>query len=292
MKDRKKDKTFGSGLTRRQLFSAAGAATASVALAGAGGFVSGRASLDEKIRDLEGDKRFAEGVNALYSFANPLYTEEFNQDEAFRHLTQSIALVQAGKNEAGQDIMSTGVLIGDYVLCTHHGIEAIIKPGKEFSDVDKDELVRRGDDTYGFRFVDVDPGNDLALLHISSHGYFSPAKITRTSDELRVRREIRVLGTRPDRTIYNQIGKITHVGAIKDPITGKTYTNKFVTDAYAKEGLSGSALADPNGSLLGVVQRKTLPEERAIGVGWDIIRPFLLKAAAKESQRILQYKRV
>lgn len=288
----KTDKFNRIDLTRRQLFGAAGAAVASVALAGTGGFVGGRTSLDERIRNLEGYRRDAEAINALYSFANPHYTEEFNPDEAFRHLTQSIALVKAGKNGSGQEIMSTGVLIGDYVLCTHHGIEAIVKPGKEIADTEKGEVIIHDNNLYGFRFVDVDKDNDLALLHVSSDGYFSPVKVTGTSDKLKVGREIRVLGTRPDRTIYNQIGKITFVGDLEDKAKGKYHRNKFVTDAYAKEGFSGGILADPNGSFLGMIQYKKEPEEHAVGVGWNIISPFLMKVAAKESERILQYKRV
>ena len=186
------------------------------------------------------------------------------------------------------------MLIGDYVLCTRHGIEAILQTGKEGSDVEKGEMTihLHSNNTYGFRFVDFDEDNDLALLNIYGDGYFAPVKVTGTSDELKVGREIRVLGTKEDHTIYNQVGEVT---AINHPVEikakGRTYRNKFVADAYAKEGFSGGVLADPNGSFLGLVQAKTEPEEHTVGVGWNVIGPFLMRAVAKESKKVLQYKR-
>lgn len=282
-------------ITRRQLLLGGGGAVAASAALFGGSVVAGRASLENRIKELEWDRRDAKAINALYSFVNPHYTEEFTPEQAFSHLKDSLVIVHAGKNEAGEPILSTGVLIGDYVLCTHHGIESLLKHGKEFSDVEKNEMVIHGKILYGFRFVDIDKDNDLALLNllnISSNEYFAPATIAGTSGELKIGRDIRVLGyIPPDQTVFNQVGKIKSVGDFKVLSTGVKYPNKFITDAYAKGGFSGGVLADPNGSFLGIVQFKKEPEEYAGGVGWGIINPFLLKAAAKESERLLKYKR-
>lgn len=209
-------------------------------------------------------------------------------DEAFRHLRESIVAIEGEKG-----FMGTGALIGDYVLCTHHEIAPMLKEKKEESDTEKGEVVSHRDNRYGFRFVHHDEEADLALLYVRSDGFFMPPKISGISHVLAPDRDIRVLGFQNDRTVYNQKGRITAIDHLtQDVNTKREYKNRFLTDTYAEHGMSGGFLADPSGSFLGVITAKSLPKEHAIGVGMEIVTPFLLNAAAKEAQNVLKYKRV
>ncbi|MBI2667319.1 trypsin-like peptidase domain-containing protein [Candidatus Woesearchaeota archaeon] len=238
--------------------------------------------LSKKIETLEYQRKFAESLNVLYSFLNPLYTKKVSLEEATKHLKDSLVSVHANKDG------SNGVLCGNYVVCTYHGLEKIIKPRKELGDLEKLEVIKHTNKLYEFRFVDFDRNNDLALLYINSNGSFCPLKITGISNELEVGRNVIVLAIRPNRRIDKRVGKITHVGVdAEDPITKRIYYNTFITDAYCTAGFSGGIVADLNtSSFLGLIHHRPLDKKYAMGIGIDVITPFLLKASAKEIKRV------
>lgn len=286
MTDKKTKDT--TDLSRRRFgLSVAGSAVAGFLAGFGGGELEARSSLDKKIRDLESDKIFDRGLVALHSFTNPAYVENLKPDDALNYLKGNIAVVKAG------DFVSSGILIGPYVLCTHHGIKDIALTGKELGDVSKNEVVLIGENPFAFRFVASDEANDLALLSILGD-YHIPPRIPNTSGELKIGKDVIVLGTTyPNPISYDIKGKITHVTPVKDVATGRIEQNKFVASTDPKEkrefGID-AVLADPNGSFLGFVQWNASPNS-VVGVGMDAIVPFLYRAAAKESQSVLPYRK-
>lgn len=239
--------------------------------------------LESRLRDMEYDKKFAEGLAALYSFANGYYTEDVTDEDGTRYLTESLALVVTKQGK------STGMLIGPYVLCTRHGIAEIVDENREISDFNKGEYVDHGRYEYPFDVIAHDKEYDLALLKINPReGFFSPANHPDSSYKLEVGRKIEVIGYTRGGVAYRQLGEITGVDReVKIKDTGAVRKNMFITNAYIRGGMSGGVLTDQNGTVLGIAQIGTIPEDYAAGVGWDRLHPFLQKAIAQEAKKIL-----
>ena len=279
------NETPQDGLSRRDLLRRLLKFVVAVAGGALGGAVAGREPLIERVKSLESSLEEAEGLGILNLFTDPNYTENIPSDRAFERLEKSIAVVRVG-NE-----WSTGVLIGNYVLCTHHGIESILK-GKDgssdiLSDPIKDEVVMNRGETYFFRIAAYSNEDDLALLKTYHRNYMWPAFVSGGNVNLKAGREIRVMASRPDFKRYLQIGRIAQVNAtLNDRERKISYQNRWVADTYAKEGMSGGILTEPSGSFLGLVQGRLTETGHAYGVGWNIIHPFLMKAATLESKRL------
>ena len=300
-------------LTRRDFFRILRQAT-QVSLAGliTGLVISDQTSVFRKNEGLEFSLKVDQDFRTLVTF--PYRTEALDQSEVFDRLKKSIVIVQDGLDYELKARLSTGVLIGNYVLCTfqgigntansHQTIDDIINARREYySNVQNHELVRHGFDSgfrdaYQFRIVYFDRENDLALLHLPAlpdKSKASPAKTKGTPEALYPGREILALGVDSLARIYDRFGKITGVSkSIR--ITDKKVEEIFrvYADIYVGGGLPGGIIADPNGSFLGIGQafqpvRVAEDGEYLIGAGWDILRKFLEKAAMTDDKRLEPY---